>query len=120
MTNEEMDALDRWLAERLMGWKLCFETKEGHYCIPNDDSSICQVISSIKDWSPTRNIAQVGAIVGEMRKKGWKWSVLTVSDEDMDKPVNLSGFYKGNLYIVKKASTIQLSTCLAAKVVLRG
>lgn len=66
MTNQERKELRRRVAVEVMGWQLCYETKEGNYCIPNDDSSICKVQSSITDFRPDEDANQTLMVIEQM------------------------------------------------------
>ena len=67
--------LNRLSAEVIMGWQLCFEVKEGHYCLPDEDSSVCKVQYLLKDWHPLTDMNQCMMVVERMRELGWNMEV---------------------------------------------
>lgn len=104
MTPDQMDVLDRALAEKLMGWTVariegCMDT---YYRGPDGHSNHYQLkkaYDAIPDgpiWSPTRNLIQAlgdggkGTVVGMMRKREYKFRL----------DLELKGF-SANFYIQK-------------------
>jgi hypothetical protein len=69
MTNEEMNELDKWLAENVLGWKAQWafmwnrvvHSHEHKYCYVKDDMEI-----GVTDWHPTRNITQAFEVLEKL------------------------------------------------------
>lgn len=68
MTPQEMDELDRWLAENVMGWEFARTTETwtdkgrgAFWCVHEDGSN--ELICYTDNWSPTRNIAQAWEVL---------------------------------------------------------
>jgi len=118
MTNEEMNELDKWLAENVMGWKLSIDqiwNEISHFWTNEMCWTRKPELIRVADWQPTRNITQAFEVVEMFRSEGWSCELylafMGVTDAIfrwIDGPIPLK---KAKI----KAKTPALAICLAAK-----
>lgn len=120
MTPEQMDRLDRVLAEKLMKYEICEDKiPYGVWVRERPD----------QQWwfySPTRSITQAlgdggpGTVVGEMKEQGWFYDVGLIDNPIIIKShgEHVASFSGHNREIYRYASTPALAICLAADEVL--
>ncbi len=140
MTPEQMDQLDRALAEKLMGWTdyppweddvirkariLWYDHKLKSPDIYMPKALVAPTFGwSLPVWHPTRNISQAlgdggeGTVVGELRKLGMVISLDEAIDEELPYKWSCAIELVDNPYpserIYATADTPSLAICLAA------
>lgn len=109
MTNDELDAIDRKLAEKCMGW-----FNHNHEWVTVTASTTSPGIPVfecfIHDWHPTCNIAQAFMVLEKLHPIGFSIS----SFEGKDYNCSLTAFGGlGEWHVVLRAETPALAICLA-------
>lgn len=116
MTNEEMNELDRWLAENPMGWEFAFTketwTDKSRAAYWSKKSEKYELVYYADGWHPTRNIAQAFQVVEKMLNTTYGFT--------LDCPIGsmcFAQFYSDIEYEnwIELGETPALAICLAAK-----
>ena len=108
-------ALDRYLAEHVMGWKYEPEPHRPYYRHSGN--------RSIFDWNPSTDIANAMEVVTLFQSRGWGFGLVGYAmgaGAETGEPYKAAFFAQGQPERTAFAETPQLAICLAAAQALGG